>query len=163
MYRYTSKPFKKPRHHLVTQAKNCLRRQHFFLPAVQRWRTGGRARKRLGQTRGSGAKPQRMGFGAAAPGLSPYRANFFIKRRAMTILHCGLVRVAKKSYREVHTKKLPLRERTTKTPRKPANSTGKWRRPNKGGALASAFKSRTTPCPPLAAVPCYYIELRPSR
>jgi hypothetical protein len=34
---------------------------------------------------------------------------------------------------EVHAKKSPLRKRATKTPRRPANSTGKWRRPKGGG------------------------------
>jgi hypothetical protein len=43
---------------------------------------------------------------------------------------------------EVQTKKLPLRKchkRATKTPWRPANSTGKRRRPNKGGALSPVF------------------------
>jgi hypothetical protein len=57
----------------------------------------------------------------------------------MPILHHGLAWVAKKSHRKCARKIFPLGKRATKTPRRPANSTGKWRRPNKGGALAPAF------------------------
>ena len=71
----------------------------------------------------------------------------------MPILHCGLVLGSgdQKKLPEENVKKLPLRKRATKTPRRSANSTGKWWRPNKGGgALAPAFKSRTAPCAPPA-------------
>jgi hypothetical protein len=133
-----------------TGAKNIIGTAFSFEDrsgAATRVAHGRKGPKRLGQTRGSGEAP--AGFGAAAPGPSPRRAIFFNRRGqidAHSALRLGLG--GRKKLPEVHTKKLPLRKRPTKTQRRPANLTGKWRRPNEGGALAPAFKSRTAPCAP---------------
>jgi hypothetical protein len=114
----------------------------------QGWRTAERARKRL---RGSGKPPGRK-FETEGGTLVP-------------ILHCGLARVAKKSYQKC-TRKMYSLANAPQTPRRRANSTGKWRRPNKGRALAPAFKSRTTSCAPPdppPSPPAGGLPVRPSK
>ena len=72
----------------------------------------------------------------------------------MPILHCGLVRVAKKSYeyRKCTRKSCPFANAPQKRyggqPIRPGSGGGQTR-----GALAPAFKSRTIPCvPPVPAL-----------
>jgi hypothetical protein len=68
----------------------------------------GRPRKRLGQIRGSGAKPQR-GLGRQPQDFRPVERFFFTEGSTlMPIFHCGLARVAKKSYRKYTRKSCPL-------------------------------------------------------
>ena len=65
----------------------------------------------------------------------------------MPILHCSLVRVAKKSYESAHEKVAP-----SQTHHKNATKAGHFDRElaeaKQGGALVPAFKSRTTLCAP---------------
>jgi hypothetical protein len=120
--------------------------------AKQRVARGRKGPKRAGANKGVwGEAP--AGFGTAAPGL---QGEIFNRSRGHADAHFTLRLDSggqkKLPVPEVHTKKLPPRKRATKTPRWPANSTGKWRRQNKGGALGPAFESRTTPCAPLRLI-----------
>jgi hypothetical protein len=102
----------------------------------QGWRTAGRARKRLGETRGSGAKPQR-GLGRQPQGLRSAGRTFLTEGGApMPILHCGLVWVAKKSYWKCTRKSCPFANAPQKRPG------GRPIRPGSGGGQTRGGHTR---------------------
>ena len=104
----------------------------------QGWRTAGRVRKRSGETRGFGAKPQR-GLGRQPQDFRPVGRNFFKRRGYKGHFSTKTGNGRPKKHGKWKKKKLLLRKRATKTPRRPANSTDKLRRPNRGGAANSTF------------------------
>jgi hypothetical protein len=81
------------------------------------------------------------GSGAAAPGL---RAKHFRWGGGglASLLKTEASRRPKVTQKRAKMKKLPLRKRATKTQRRPANSTGKSRRPNTGGWRLGVAPSR---------------------
>ena len=107
---------------------------------VRNWRWGP---KHAGRNRGVwgdspsgvwGGSPKR-GLGRQPQSSAPqgrFFRNWGGQRRPLCTETTG-TRGRPKKIVEVKTKKLPLRKRATKTQRRPANSTGKSRRPNRGG------------------------------
>jgi hypothetical protein len=87
--------------------------------------------KRSGETGGSGAKPQR-GLGRQPQDFRP-AGRFFLKWGGAEATFLLKLETGVQKNIGSENKKLPLRKRATKTSRRPANSTGKLRRPNRGG------------------------------